>query len=105
MFAHRHSDGKEQFDAVFAAMRASDALLALGRDGRGQDRFTTASMLNAEQALVKSADALAALSHRVDRIEVELTAMRGRSEGRRGGKDGVRKFRFRWGTELKHKKQ
>lgn len=80
MFAHRHSDGKEQFDAVFAAMRASDALLALGRDGRGQDRFTTASMLHAEQALVKSADALAALSHRVDRIEVELTAMRGAHE-------------------------
>lgn len=76
MFAHRHSDGKEQFDAVFAAMRASDALLALGRDGRGQERFTTASMLQAEQALVKSADALAAPSHRVDRIEVDLAAMR-----------------------------
>ena len=76
MFAHRHSDGKEQFDAVFAAMRASDALLALGRDGRGQERFTTASMLQAEQALVKSAKALATSSHRVERIEVELAAMR-----------------------------
>jgi Ti-type conjugative transfer relaxase TraA len=76
MFAHRHSDGKEQFGAVFAAMRASDALLALGRDGRGQERFTTASMLQTEQALMRSADALAASSHRVDRIEVELAAMR-----------------------------
>lgn len=76
MFAHRHSNGIEQFDAVFAAMRASDALLALGRDGHGQERFTTASMLQAEQALAKSADALAASSHRVDRIEVELAAMR-----------------------------
>ena len=76
IFAHRHSDGKEQFDAVFAAMRASDALLALGRDGRGQERFTTASMLQSEQALRKSADALAASSHRVDKIEVELATMR-----------------------------
>lgn len=76
MFAHRHSDGNEQFDAVFVALSASDALLALGRDGRGQERFTTASMLQAEQALVRSADALVASSHRVDRIEVELAAMR-----------------------------
>lgn len=76
MFAHRHSDGKEQYDAVFAAMRASDTLLALGRDGLGQERFTTASMLEAEQALVKSADALAASAHRIDRIEVELAVMR-----------------------------
>ena len=76
MFAHRHSDGKEQYDAVFAAMRGSDALLALGRDGRGQERFTTASMLKAEQALVRSADALAASSHRIDRIEVKIAAMR-----------------------------
>jgi ATP-dependent exoDNAse (exonuclease V) alpha subunit len=35
MFAHRHSEGKEQFDSVMAAMRASAELVRLGRDGRG----------------------------------------------------------------------
>ena len=41
MFAHRHSDGKEQFDAVMAAMRNAPDLVELGKDGRGEDRFTT----------------------------------------------------------------
>jgi Ti-type conjugative transfer relaxase TraA len=64
-FAHCHSDGKEQFDAVLAAMRASDSVLALGRDGRGQERFTTTSMLSAEEALARNAATLAGCSHRV----------------------------------------
>ncbi|MCE3589953.1 MobA/MobL family protein, partial [Escherichia coli] len=34
VFAFRHSDGKEQFDQVMAAVRASPELVALGRDGR-----------------------------------------------------------------------
>ncbi len=71
MFAHRHSDGKEQFDRVLAAMRGSDQLLALGRDGRGEDRFTTTSMQSAEVALVRNAAALAAAKHNVPRHEVE----------------------------------
>jgi Ti-type conjugative transfer relaxase TraA len=71
MFAHRHSDGKEQFDRVLAAMRGSDQLLALGRDGRGDERFTTASMLSAEEALVRNAAALAATKHHVSGREIE----------------------------------
>lgn len=54
-FAHRHSDGKEQFDQIVSAMRNSDQLLALGRDGRGEERFTTSSMLSAEEALTRNA--------------------------------------------------
>lgn len=71
MFAHRHSDGKEQFEAVLEAMRGSDQLLALGRDGRAVERFTTASMHNVEQALVRNATALAGAKHNVPRYYVE----------------------------------
>ena len=70
MFAHRHSDGKEQFDQVFAAMRGSDTLLALGRDGRGAERFTTVAMHSAEEALARNALALAATRHSVDKHDI-----------------------------------
>src|SRR3546814_735735 len=43
MFAHRHSEGREQYDAVLGAVRASPDLIALGQDGRGEDRFTSRS--------------------------------------------------------------
>ncbi len=71
MFAHRHSDGKEQFDRVLAAMRSSDAVLAVGRDGNGAERFTTVSMLSAEEALTRNAAALAGSTHGVGRADVE----------------------------------
>ena len=44
MFVHRHSGGKEQFDRVMAAVRASPELTALGKDGHGEDRFTSHDM-------------------------------------------------------------
>lgn len=71
MFAHRHSDGKEQFDRVLAAMRASGALLALGRDGHGAERFTTVNMLSAEQALARNAEALSRKVHGVPDHHIE----------------------------------
>ena len=71
MFAHRHSDGKEQFDRVLAAMRSSDALFALGRDGHGAERFTTTSMLSAEEAMTRNAAALAGTAHHVGKHNVE----------------------------------
>src|SRR3546814_2434683 len=49
MFAHRHSDGREQFDAVLGAVRSSPDLIALGKDGRGEDRFTSREMIETEQ--------------------------------------------------------
>src|SRR3546814_11788601 len=36
MFVHRHSDGKEQFDAVMGAVKAAHELVALGKGGRGE---------------------------------------------------------------------
>jgi len=60
MFVHRHSEGKEQFDFVMAAVRASPELIKLGKDGRGEERFTSRDMLETEQRLERAIDALAA---------------------------------------------
>ena len=60
VFAFRHSDGKEQFDQVMAAVRASPELVALGKDGRDQERFTSRDMIAVEARLERSAGELAA---------------------------------------------
>src|SRR5579872_2632495 len=59
MFAHRHSDGTEQFNEVMSAMRGAPELIELGRDERGQDRFTTRDMIEAEQRLHRAAELMA----------------------------------------------
>ncbi|MDK8188312.1 MULTISPECIES: Ti-type conjugative transfer relaxase TraA [Sphingomonas] len=59
LFAFRHSDGKEQFDRVMAAVRASPELVALGRDGRDQERFTSRDMIATEARLERAGDELA----------------------------------------------
>ncbi|AJA11207.1 conjugal transfer relaxase TraA [Sphingopyxis fribergensis] len=59
MFAHRHSDGREQYDAVLGAVRASPDLIELGKDGRGEDRFTSRDMIETEQRLHLAAEAMA----------------------------------------------
>ena len=59
VFAFRHSDGKEQFDRVMAAVRASPELVALGRDGRDQERFTSRDMIAVENRLERAGDELA----------------------------------------------
>ena len=65
-FVHRHSDGKDQFDRVMSAVRASPELAPLGRDGRGELRFTTQAMIRVEQRLDQAAGDLAqARDHRV----------------------------------------
>jgi len=86
MFAHRHSDGQEQFDQVLASMRHHESVLALGRDGNGAERFTTTSMMSAEEALVRDAERLAASrSHAVTRGDlgraVESSETRGMQLG------------------------
>jgi len=59
MFVHRHSEGKDQFDQVMAAVRASPELVALGKDGRGDDRFASRDMIETEQRLARETQALA----------------------------------------------
>lgn len=59
-FIHRHSDGKEQFDAAVNAVRHSPDLIALGKDGRGQARYTSRSMIDTEQRLGAASEAMVA---------------------------------------------
>ena len=59
MFVHRHSDGKEQFDLAMSAVRGSSDLIALGKDGRGEDRFTSRQMIETEQRLGRASELLA----------------------------------------------
>jgi Ti-type conjugative transfer relaxase TraA len=58
-FAHRHSDGLEQFNAVMGAMRNAPDLVELGKDARSEDRFTTREMIEAEQRLHRAAELMA----------------------------------------------
>jgi len=59
MFVHRHSDGKEQFDSVMNAVRGSSDLIALGKDGRGDDRFTSRQMVETEHRLGRASETMA----------------------------------------------
>ena len=59
MFAHRHSDGIEQFNEVMGAIRSAPDLVELGADGRGEDRFTTREMIETEQRLHRAAELMA----------------------------------------------
>ena len=58
-FAHRHSDGIEQFNEVIGAIRNAPDLVELGKDARGEDRFTTRAMIEAEQRLHRAAELMA----------------------------------------------
>jgi len=58
-FAHRHSDGLSQFNEVMGAVRGAPDLIELGRDRRGEDRFTTRAMIEAEQRLHRAAELMA----------------------------------------------
>jgi Ti-type conjugative transfer relaxase TraA len=63
MFLHRHSDGQEQFNAAMEAVRTAPNLIALGRDGRGEDRFTTRQMIETEHRLYQAAERMAERTH------------------------------------------
>ncbi len=54
-FCFRHSNGKDQFDALMSAVFGSPELVALGKDGRDQERFTSHDMIAVESQLGLSA--------------------------------------------------
>ncbi|MBT1517044.1 Ti-type conjugative transfer relaxase TraA [Bradyrhizobium sp. SRL28] len=58
-FAHQHSEGIDQFNEVMGAMRNAPDLVELGKDGQGQDRFTTRQMIETEQRLHRAAALMA----------------------------------------------
>ena len=81
-FAFRHSDGKEQFDQVMGALRASPELVALGKDGRDQERFTSRDMIAVEARLERAGDDLAERSeHGLPAHAIEKAMAHAGSEG------------------------
>jgi len=82
MFVHRNSDGKEQFDAVMGAVKASPDLVALGKDGRGEERFTSRAMIETEQRLERATATLdARRRHGVGDRYRELALARAEARG------------------------
>ncbi len=82
MFVHRHSDGKEQFDAVLSSVHASPDIVALGKDGRGDERFTSREMIEAEQRLETATVRLdASRRHGVDEQYRKLALVRAEMKG------------------------
>ncbi len=82
MFVHRHSDGKEQFDAALAAVHASPDIVALGRDGCGNERFTSRDMIETEQRLENATVRLdASRRHGVDEPHRKLALVRAEMRG------------------------
>ncbi|WP_067738756.1 Ti-type conjugative transfer relaxase TraA [Novosphingobium naphthalenivorans] len=82
MFVHRHSDGKDQFDAAMSAVRGSPDLIELGQDGRGQDRFTSREMIETEQRLQRATDLMAERErHRVSESDRDAALARAEHGG------------------------
>ncbi len=82
MFVHRHSDGQEQFDQALSAVRGSPDLIALGKDGRGEDRFTSRAMIETEQRLQRASELVAERErHRVDQHGREGALARAEERG------------------------
>ena len=82
MFIHRHSDGKEQYDRAMSAVRASPDLVALGKDGRGEDRFTSREMIETEQRLSQASELMADRErHRVDEKDRAAALARAEADG------------------------
>jgi ATP-dependent exoDNAse (exonuclease V) alpha subunit len=81
-FAHRHSDGIEQFNEVMGAMRNAPDLVELGKDARGEDRFTTRAMIETEQRLHRAAEMMAEQErHEVNDRDREAASARAEQRG------------------------
>ncbi len=81
-FAHRHSDGIDQFNEVMGAMRSAPELVELGADGRGEDRFTTREMIEAEQRLHRAAELMAERErHAVNEADRKAALARAEARG------------------------
>jgi Ti-type conjugative transfer relaxase TraA len=81
-FAHRHSDGLDQFNEVMGAMRSAPDLVELGKDARGEDRFTTREMIEAEQRLHRAAELMAERErHEVNDRDREAALARAEARG------------------------
>ena len=82
VFAHRHSHGIEQFNEVMGAMRNAPDLVELGKDARGEDRFTTSAMIDTERRLHHAAKLMAERErYEVRNADREAALARGEARG------------------------
>ena len=82
MFVHRHSEDEEQFDRAMSAVRSAPELVPLGKDGRGEDRFTSRDMIETERRLALATDRLAArAAHAVSAPTLERAVAAAASRG------------------------
>jgi Ti-type conjugative transfer relaxase TraA len=82
VFAHRHSHGIEQFNEVMSAMRSAPDLVELGKDARGEDRFTTSAMIDTERRLHHAAKLMAERErYEVRNADREAALARGEARG------------------------
>ena len=82
MFVHRHSAGTEQYAEVLSAVKASPELIALGKDGKGDDRFTSRAMIETERRLERATVTLdARRNHGVTDRHRELALTRAEVRG------------------------
>ena len=81
-FAHRHSDGIDQFNEVIGAIRNAPDLVELGKDTRGENRFTTRAMIEAEQRLHRAAERMAERErHEVNDADRQAALARAEARG------------------------
>jgi Ti-type conjugative transfer relaxase TraA len=81
-FVHRHSDGIDQFNEVMGAIRGAPGLVELGKNARGEDRFTTRAMVEAEQRLHRAAELIAERErHAVDDAHRQAALLRAERRG------------------------
>ena len=81
-FIHRHSDGKDQFDRAMSAVQTSPEMVALGQDGRGQDRFTSREMIGVEERLHRASEEMAQRrTHGVSELEQRRALARAEQRG------------------------
>lgn len=82
MFVHRHTDGKEQFDRAMSAVPTSPDLVELGKDGRGEDRFTSRDMIETEQRLQRASELMTERErHRVSEKDRAAALARAEANG------------------------
>jgi Ti-type conjugative transfer relaxase TraA len=82
MFIHRHSADKDQFDHALSAVQSSPDMIELGRDGRGDERFTSREMIEVEARLARATELMAEREHHgVSDFERERALARAEERG------------------------
>lgn len=74
-FAFRHSEDAEQFNRVLSALENTPELIRLGKNDKGDDIFTTRSMMMNEKTMLDSAQGMMTThKHQVKKEIIEQTA-------------------------------